>query len=42
MEVQSVQSETLATLHLVQKRGARLLQTLTLGVSEVDEVTIVW
>ena len=41
MEVQPVQTQHLTTLHLVQERGARLLQTLTFGVAEVYEIAVV-
>lgn len=42
MEVQTVQPQLLATLHLVEKRRARLLQPVALRMSEVDQVRIVW
>ena len=42
VEVQTVQPQLLATLHLVEKRRARLLQPVALRMSEVDQVRIVW
>ena len=41
MEIEAVKTELLATLHLVEKSLARTLQTLLLGVSEIDQVAIV-
>ena len=41
MKIQSVETERLATSHLAKEGLARLLQTLTLGVSEIDEVGVV-
>ena len=42
VEVQTVQSQLLAALHLVEKRRARLFQPVALRMSEVDQVRIVW
>ena len=41
MEVQTVESQQFAALHFIEKRCARFLQRLFLGMSEVDEVRVV-
>ena len=41
MKIQAVESQTLATLHLVDERGARLLQPLRFGMAKVYKVAVV-
>ena len=41
MEVQSVESQLFAAVHLVEKGCARLLECLALGMSEIDQVGVV-
>ncbi len=41
MEIQQLQPQLLATLHLIQKSGTRLLQSLLLGTAQVNQITVV-
>jgi hypothetical protein len=42
MEIQSVETELLATSHLAKKRLTRLIKTLTLRMTEIYQIAVVW
>jgi hypothetical protein len=42
VEIEAVETQKLATMHLLEERLSRLLEALLIGVSEVDKVAVVW
>ena len=42
MEVESIKTQQLATVHLLEERLTRFVEALLVGVTEIDKVAIVW